>query len=546
MNLQITSPRIPQVERHVLNPITNVSQGTSNPVLVQMAEEARLAMIRIQEQNPENSQQMPQYWTSALHLATCYEELQAFEQSEVLLRQVLQLRTNSLPSGHPDITTSTESLRNFLIRRGRHEDSLTFAEAALQMRENEGTSPQGRPKKETVNAHFSLGMVLHKLKRYADAERHLAVCLECRVETLGYEHPLVLSTINNLAMLYQDWMKFEEAIKLLEKCVLLKRRTLGHSHPSTLTSIVNLASSLEKKGDSTAASLYMREVVSVHRARQDMPALLKTLNMLCSSLQNLPNAVDDHVRARQEIVILTRRQHGHNDPATLKALSTYGKVLKSAGRLEEAEPYYLEYALAKEQALGKDHLDTSLALNNLATLYKAMNRLSKAEQIFQTCVDKRWIVQMAEQLPLPRERHTLNLMNNLAMCIALDPIILMETYAERTLTSQQLSLCHARIEYMLRYLYYGYKASCAALDAEDADRLNMTGNFGLCLVTYCPQHAEQGWYMVRYALNELRGQGYGDEHPWMKKLLYAIQHQLELARSAAIFNKSLPGEWTII
>ncbi len=42
---------------------------------------------------------------------------------------------------------------------------------------------------------------------------------------------LVLSTINNLAMVYVDSGRLTEACALLEKCVLLKRRNLGHHTP---------------------------------------------------------------------------------------------------------------------------------------------------------------------------------------------------------------------------------------------------------------------------------------------------------------------------
>ena len=53
------------------------------------------------------------------------------------------------------------------------------------------------------------------------------------------------------------------------------------------------------------------------------------------------------------------------------------------GKYSDAEPLYQRALVIKEKALGPDHPDTALSLNNLASLYDNQGKYSDAEPLYQ-------------------------------------------------------------------------------------------------------------------------------------------------------------------
>ena len=76
---------------------------------------------------------------------------------------------------------------------------------------------------------YDAGAVLEKI-RYSVFER-----------ILGKEHPDTLTSINNLAVLYQYQDRYEEAEPLCIRVLEARERLLGKDHPRTLTLLHNLA-----------------------------------------------------------------------------------------------------------------------------------------------------------------------------------------------------------------------------------------------------------------------------------------------------------------
>jgi tetratricopeptide (TPR) repeat protein len=58
-------------------------------------------------------------------------------------------------------------------------------------------------------------------------------------------------------------------------------------------------------------------------------------------------------------------------------------LYQAEGRYSEAEPLYQRSSAIMQQALGPDHPDVALSLNNLALLYQAEGRYSEAEPLYK-------------------------------------------------------------------------------------------------------------------------------------------------------------------
>ena len=79
----------------------------------------------------------------------------------------------------------------------------------------------------------------------------------------------------------------------------------------------------------------------------------------------------------------TRARYGQNDPEYATALNNLAQVLKAMNRLAEAEPLYRRALAIDEMDLGPENPDLATQLNNLAGLLQATNRFGEAEQLYR-------------------------------------------------------------------------------------------------------------------------------------------------------------------
>ena len=79
------------------------------------------------------------------------------------------------------------------------------------------------------------------------------------MEVLGERHPDTLTSMNNLAYLYQSQGDYEQALPLYQKANTLSMEVLGERHPDTLRSMNNLALLYDSQGDyEQALPLYLK------------------------------------------------------------------------------------------------------------------------------------------------------------------------------------------------------------------------------------------------------------------------------------------------
>jgi tetratricopeptide (TPR) repeat protein len=80
---------------------------------------------------------------------------------------------------------------------------------------------------------------------------------------------------------------------------------------------------------------------------------------------------------------LCDQRFGPDHPATSTALNNLAVLLKATNRLAEAEPMYRRALAIDEASYGLDHPRVATRLNNLAQLLKATSRLAEAEPMYR-------------------------------------------------------------------------------------------------------------------------------------------------------------------
>ena len=97
----------------------------------------------------------------------------------------------------------------------------------------------------------------------AEAEAIHRHVLEARLATLGEEHPLTISSINNLAVTLSAQQEYGEAADLYRRGLELSRRVLGEEHPRTVATTGNLGLALAQLGQLEEAESLLHEALEV-------------------------------------------------------------------------------------------------------------------------------------------------------------------------------------------------------------------------------------------------------------------------------------------
>jgi tetratricopeptide (TPR) repeat protein len=103
-----------------------------------------------------------------------------------------------------------------------------------------------------------------------------------------------------------------------------------------------------------------------------------------------------------------RRVLGEEHPNTLESLNSVASTLQEQSRLAEAEPYYREALAKRRRVLGEDHPLTFESINNMGFLLRARGNVAEADPYDREALAKRRRV-LGEEHP-----DTLISVNNLA------------------------------------------------------------------------------------------------------------------------------------
>ena len=110
---------------------------------------------------------------------------------------------------------------------------------------------------------------------------------------------------------------------------------------------------------------------------------------------------------------IRRRALGDDDPGTLLSIGTTGNLLRSHGKLAEAEPVLREAHERARRVLGDDHPDTLSAATNLANLLRQRGNFDEATTMLRDVLERQ------RRAPGADPRDQIVSLNNLAVALQL-------------------------------------------------------------------------------------------------------------------------------
>lgn len=117
----------------------------------------------------------------------------------------------------------------------------------------------------TLTGMNNLAGALHCQKRYTEAGQLHRQVLETQMRILGDDHPATMTTSSNLASLLNEQRKYEEAQELAQRALDMGVTVLGEEHPDTLNSMVFLFNAFFGQKKYVEAEELGRYALSVHK-----------------------------------------------------------------------------------------------------------------------------------------------------------------------------------------------------------------------------------------------------------------------------------------
>jgi serine/threonine protein kinase/tetratricopeptide (TPR) repeat protein len=128
---------------------------------------------------------------------------------------------------------------------------------------------------------------------------------------------------------------------------------------------------------------------TVHESFADRPLIEAAVrNTLAETYHSLGRA-DLGLPHAQAAVEIRRRLLGREHPDTLDSINNLGMLLRTQGRLDDAEKNWSDLVVTARRTLGADHPDTLLWASNLAHLVQDRGRFADAEQLYRDLL-ARW------------------------------------------------------------------------------------------------------------------------------------------------------------
>ncbi|MGJ3251913.1 MAG: tetratricopeptide repeat protein [Elainellaceae cyanobacterium] len=225
---------------------------------------------------------------------------------------------------------------------------------------------------------------LYQQGRYADAIPLAQRVLEILETALDENHPLVATSLNNLAELYRAQGNYAAAEPLYQRSLSIVETALGDTHPYFALSLNNLASVYRAQGNYAAAEPLYRRSLSIYETALDNthPNVALSLNNLALLYQEQGNYAAAEPLYQRSLSILETAL-GENHPDFALSLNNLAELYRAQGNYAAAEPLYQRSLSIFETVLGDTHPNVALSLNNLAELYRTQGNYAAAEPLYQ-------------------------------------------------------------------------------------------------------------------------------------------------------------------
>jgi tetratricopeptide (TPR) repeat protein len=188
-------------------------------------------------------------------------------------------------------------------------------------------------------AYNTMSNVLHNQQPYAQGEDQYKRMIALDIKSLGAEHPAVADDLTALSLLYISQGRYKEAKPLLIKALSIYKGVYGNDNLLVKRTLGSLAYVLNKLGDTQQAVSLCTDVLNQSQLVLDDPNALETARVLnqLGFLYYRQGKLENARTIYQWALASTEGAVGSQDPLFAACLTDYAHVLRSLGRITEAD-----------------------------------------------------------------------------------------------------------------------------------------------------------------------------------------------------------------
>ena len=283
-----------------------------------------------------------------------------------------------------------ERVSEFLCNDGKYSDAIKLLEEVVEIRAARG----GADDQFTLTSVNNLALTYQQQGKISEAAKLHEEVLAKRRVILGNDHLDTLTTMQNLALTYQQQGKLSEATKMHEEVLAKSRVILGDDHPDTLTSMHNLVlTTYRQQGKLSEAAKMYEEVLAKRRVilGDDHPDTLTSMHNLALTYREQGKLLEA-AKMHEEVLSKFRVIFGDDHPFTLTGMHNLALTYRQQGKLSEAAKMHEEVLAKHRMILGHDHPNTLTSMDNLAETYRQQGKLSEAATMHEEVLAKRRVI----------------------------------------------------------------------------------------------------------------------------------------------------------
>ncbi len=285
--------------------------------------------LALRQEDPERPLALAE---SLEHLATL-DQAQNRPEARVRYERALALREASQGSENPEVASLLSNLGVYYAMQGNLAKAGALFQRALAVQEK----VLGPNHPDVARSLNNLAGVWIYQDHPDKAEPLLKRGLAIRQRALAPDHPDLAANLEALGTLYQNMGHPERAEPLHRRALAISEKSLGPDHPRTLLIVSNLGETLSSLGRNTAAEPLLKRAI---RSRQqalgpDHPDVAYSLGILADLYRTERRFTEADPLYRRALAIFAA-SYNPDHPGTLRLRESYARMLKAAGRPDEA------------------------------------------------------------------------------------------------------------------------------------------------------------------------------------------------------------------
>ena len=296
----------------------------------------------------------------------------------------------------------------YLAKQNLHQKAIVYYKRVLKMLRKQAQENPQIYEPDVVTTLNNLALLYRDIQQFSESE---TMCMEaldiCRrlanSNPQDYE-PDVAMTLNNLALLYRDFQQFAESEAMYKEALKIYRR-LANSNPQNYEPIValtlnNLAELYSKTQRFSESEAMYKEVLEIRRRlassnpQAHEPYVAATLNNLANLYSDTQHYTESEAMFKDALEIYSRLVSSNPqayEPNMAMTLNNLAALYSDTQRYEESETMYKD-ALEIRRRLAQSNPqayepDMAATLNNLAALYNDTQRYAESEEMYKDALE---------------------------------------------------------------------------------------------------------------------------------------------------------------